>query len=130
MTCTSMCNNFQWSMQGVAFVTYVFTLDLKNCDMILGIQWLAKLKTIVCNYDEMWMAFMWQGQEVFINEDDLVLVETVRFKQLNGLLCNTRLVSKINLCSLCLIEDQDSEGQPTSSKLQSCAIKNTGLEVL
>jgi hypothetical protein len=49
-------------MQGVAFVTYVFTLDLKNCDMILGIQWLAKLKTIVCNYDEMWMAFMWQGQ--------------------------------------------------------------------
>jgi len=111
-------------------VTYVFTLDLKNCDMILGIQWLAKLKTIVCNYDEMWMAFMWQGQEVFINEDDLVLVETVRFKQLNGLLCNTRLVSKINMCSLCLIEDQDSDGQPTSSQLKSCAIKNTGLEVL
>ena len=59
-----------------------------------------------------------------------MLVETVRFKQLNGLLCNTRLVSEINLCSLCLIEDQDSEAQPTSSKLQSCAIKNTGLEVL
>jgi hypothetical protein len=59
MTCTSVCKKFQWSMQGVSFKTDVFTLDLKNCDMILGIQWLAKLKTIVCNYDEMWMTFIW-----------------------------------------------------------------------
>jgi hypothetical protein len=41
MACTSVCSNFQWSIQGVNFVTDVFTLDLKNCDMILGIQWLA-----------------------------------------------------------------------------------------
>jgi len=33
-------------------------MDLKNCDMILGIQWLATLKTIICNYEEMWMAFI------------------------------------------------------------------------
>jgi len=59
MTCTFVCKKFQWSMQGVSFETNVFTLDLKNYDMILGIQWLAKLKTIVCNYDEMWMAFIW-----------------------------------------------------------------------
>jgi hypothetical protein len=59
MTCTFVCKKFQWSMQGVLFETDVFTLDLKNYDMILGIQWLAKLKTIVCNYDEMWMAFIW-----------------------------------------------------------------------
>jgi hypothetical protein len=37
MTCTSVCSNFQWSIQGVDFVTNVFTLELKNCDMILGI---------------------------------------------------------------------------------------------
>ena len=56
MTCTSVCNNFQWSIHRVNFTTDVFTLDLKNCDMILGIQWLAKLKTIICNYEEIWMA--------------------------------------------------------------------------
>jgi len=55
----------------------VYTLDLQNCDMILGIQWLAKLKTIVCNYEEMWMAFIWQGQEVCIKGDKPVTVETV-----------------------------------------------------
>jgi hypothetical protein len=38
MTCISVCNNFQWSMQGVDFAADVFTLDLKNYDMILGIQ--------------------------------------------------------------------------------------------
>jgi len=107
MDCTSMCSNFQWSIQGVDFVIDVFTLDLKNCDMILGIQWLATLKTIVCNYEEMWMAFTWQGQEVFIKGNDPVTMETVRLKQLNGLLCSANLVSKINLCSLRSINSQE-----------------------
>jgi len=52
MTCTLVCSHFQWFIQGVDFVTDVFTLDLKNCDMILGIQWLAALKTIVYNYEK------------------------------------------------------------------------------
>jgi hypothetical protein len=107
MACTSVCSNFQWSIQGVDFVTDVFTLDLKNCDMIFGIQWLATLKTIVCNYEEMWMAFTWQGQEVFIKGNDPVTMETVRLKQLNGLLCSASLVSEINMCSLRSINSQE-----------------------
>jgi hypothetical protein len=65
-------------MQGVSFETDVYTLDLQNCDMILGIQWLAKLKTIVCNYEEMWMTFIWQGQEVCIKGDKPTPVETIQ----------------------------------------------------
>jgi hypothetical protein len=34
MTCISVYKNFQWSMQGVEFVTDVFILELKNYDMI------------------------------------------------------------------------------------------------
>jgi len=130
MTCISVCNNFQWLIHGVNFTTNVFTLDLKNYDMILGIQWLAKLKTIVCNYKEIWMAFMWQGQEVFIKGDEPISVETIRFEQLNGLLCSTRLVYEINLCSLRLIEGQDHEGQPISTRLRPCVTKNDALTVL
>ena len=117
MACTSVCSNFQWSIQGIDFVTDVFTLDLKNCDMILGIQWLATLKTIVCNYEEMWIAFIWQGQEVFIKGNDPVTMETVRLKQLNGLLCSASLVSEINLCSLGSINSQEQEKNPTSTGL-------------
>ena len=62
MTCTSVCNNLQWSMQGVGFAADVFILDLKNYDMILG----TKLKTIICNYKKIWMAF----QEVCIKRDN------------------------------------------------------------
>ena len=80
MTYTSVCNNFQWSIHGVNFTTDVFTLDLKIYDMILGIQWQAKLKTIVYNYENRWMAFMWQGQEVFIKGDEPISIETVRFE--------------------------------------------------
>ena len=82
--------------------------------MILGIQWLATLKTIVCNYEEMWMAFIWQGYEVFIKGNDLVTMETVRLKQHHGLLCSTSLVSEINLCSLRFIDSQEHEENPTS----------------
>jgi len=57
MTCTSVCSHFQWFIQAVDFMTDVFTLDLKNCDMILDIKWLATLKTIVCNYEEMVLNF-------------------------------------------------------------------------
>jgi len=124
MACTSVYSNFQWSIQGVDFVTDVFTLDLKNCDMILGIQWLATLKTIVCNYEEMWMAFIWQGQEVFIKGNDPVTMETVRLKQLNGLLCSASLVSEINLCRLGSINSQEQEKNPTSTGLQPGLAEN------
>jgi hypothetical protein len=49
-------------MQGVGFAADVFILDLKNYDMILG----TKLKTIICNYKKIWMAF----QEVCIKRDN------------------------------------------------------------
>jgi hypothetical protein len=127
MTCTSMCSNFQWSMQRVDFVTDVFTLDFKNYDMILGIQWLATLKTIVCNYAEMWMAFRWQGQEVFIKGNDPVSTVTIRLEQLNDLLCSTSLVSEINLCNLHSFDSQEHEKQPICTWLQPCIIENTAL---
>jgi hypothetical protein len=48
---------------------------------------------------------MWQGQKVILRGDGSVLVEAVRFKELNGLLNNTRLVFEINLYMLRFIED-------------------------
>ena len=130
MICYSVCNNFQWSMQGVSFETDVYTLDLQNCDMILGIQWLAKLKTIVYNYKEMWMAFIWQGQEVCIKGDKPTLVETIQVEQLNGMLCNTSLIAEISLYSLHSIDSTGNEEQPMSTKLQPCALHHTGLTAL
>ena len=116
-------------MQGVSFETDVYTLELQNCDMILGIQWLAKLKTIVCNYEEMWMAFMWQGQEVCIKGDKPISVETIQVEQLNGLLCNINLIAEISLGNLHSIGSIDDD-QPMSTKLHPCAFHHNGLAAL
>jgi hypothetical protein len=53
-------------MQGVCFNTNVFIMELKNCDMILDIQWLETLGNIVSNYKDLWMPFSWQSKEVTI----------------------------------------------------------------
>jgi hypothetical protein len=37
MSCTTVCKNLQWKMQGVQFQADVFVMKLKNYDMVLGI---------------------------------------------------------------------------------------------
>jgi hypothetical protein len=53
MTCSVVYKNFQWKIQGVQFVVDVFVVKLTNYDMILGIQWLALLCDVSCNYKDM-----------------------------------------------------------------------------
>lgn len=38
MLSTAMCKNFQWEMQGIEFQADMRILQLKGCDMVLGIQ--------------------------------------------------------------------------------------------
>jgi hypothetical protein len=37
MSCTTVCKNLQWKMQGVQFQADVFVMKLQNYDMVLGI---------------------------------------------------------------------------------------------
>lgn len=43
MTSSAACKGFKWEMQGVVFQIDMKVLELKGCDMVLGIQWLATL---------------------------------------------------------------------------------------
>jgi hypothetical protein len=40
-------------MQRVDFKKNVFVMDLNNCDMIFGVQWLIMFDNIVSNYKEL-----------------------------------------------------------------------------
>lgn len=51
MSCTIVCKNLQWKMQGVQFQTDVFVMKLQNYDMVLGIQWLKLLGNVLSNYE-------------------------------------------------------------------------------
>jgi len=56
-------------MQGVKFFADMFVVKLNNCDMVLGVQWLITLGNILSNYNDLWMSFVWQGQDVLLQGD-------------------------------------------------------------
>jgi len=98
MHCSVMCRNFSWRMQGVYFVADVFIVDLINCDMVLGIQWLATLSNVMSNYKDLWMSFKWQGQDVVLKGTDCTKVQTIELAQLNSLMVNSTQLSGMSLC--------------------------------
>ena len=109
MLCSSICKNFSWKMQGIYFVTDVFLMDLDACDMVLGVQWLATLGDIVCNYKSMWMSFDWQEQRVTLKGNEPVRLQSVQYRQLSGLLGSNSGIAGISLCSLLLVQEIEGE---------------------
>jgi hypothetical protein len=114
MHCSVMCRNFSWRMQGVHFVADVFIVDLLNCDMVLGIQWLATLDTVMSNYKDLWMSFKWQGHDVVLKGIDCTKVQTIKLAQLNSLMVHLTQLSGMNLCCFTAIKVTHQEARPMS----------------
>lgn len=59
-----VCNNFQLLLQGTLFsVEELYLLPLRNCDMVLGDQWLTTLEDIKLDYKALTMKFYFQGKK-------------------------------------------------------------------
>nr|GEU90345.1 retrotransposable element Tf2 [Tanacetum cinerariifolium] len=61
---TSECKNFQWKFDKTTFTTDVMLLPLGGCKMVLGIQRLATLEDIKCNFKELRMEFKYGDKKV------------------------------------------------------------------
>ena len=59
-----MCGNFAWSLVGETFTTDVMLVTLGNCEMVLGVQWLASLGPILWNFEKLRMEFKKEGKRV------------------------------------------------------------------
>ena len=57
LVCNSMCRTFAWSLLGETFVADVMLIPLGNCEMVLGIQWLAGLGPILWDLKKLRMEF-------------------------------------------------------------------------
>ena len=130
MTCTHVCKNFLWKMQGVKFFTDVFVVELNNCDMVLGVQWLATLGNILSNYNDLWMSFIWQGQDILLQGDTPVKLQTIGFEQFNSLINNPNKLVEVNLCSLRVIEDSDHFISSMTTTLQPSLGNNATIDEL
>ncbi|GJR43650.1 retrovirus-related pol polyprotein from transposon 17.6 [Tanacetum coccineum] len=60
------CKNFQWSLKGETFTSDVMLLPLGSCEMVLGIQWLATLGDIQCNFKNLTMKFEHMGRKMVL----------------------------------------------------------------
>ncbi|GKC83137.1 retrotransposable element Tf2, partial [Tanacetum coccineum] len=65
MTCYK-CKNFQWNLGGKTFTSDVMLLPLGGCEMVLGIQWLATLEDIQCNFKNLTMKFEYKGRRMVL----------------------------------------------------------------
>ena len=52
----------QINLQGTIFSLTLYSLPLTRLDIVLGIQWLELLGSVVCDWRELTMEFMWENQ--------------------------------------------------------------------
>nr|GEU32874.1 hypothetical protein [Tanacetum cinerariifolium] len=62
----SECKNFVWQLHGETFMTYMIILPLGGCEMVLGIQWLATLGDIKCNFSHLKMEFWYNKRRMIL----------------------------------------------------------------
>lgn len=55
------CNTATIQIQGTDFVTNLFTLELKCCDIVLGVQWLLSLGPILWDFGKLNMKFTYKS---------------------------------------------------------------------
>ncbi|GKA53785.1 reverse transcriptase [Tanacetum coccineum] len=60
---TYKCKDFKWQFDTTLFTTDVMLLHLGGCEMVLGIQWLATLRDIKCNFKELRIEFKYEGKK-------------------------------------------------------------------
>lgn len=60
------CDSFKWNYENHSFETAVWLMELKEWDVILGVEWLAQLGDLKCNYSDKSLQFIWNKQQVTI----------------------------------------------------------------
>ena len=96
----SLCKNLKWKIQGISFVVDVFIIDLSNCEMVLGIQWLSLLRDILCYYKHLWMSFDWQGKRVLLKGENPPKLQYIELEHLNSLAGSHDQLEGYHLCHL------------------------------
>jgi len=75
LVCTSVCNNFAWSLLGEVFTTDVMLIPLDSCEMVLGIQWLTSLGPILWDFEKLRMEFKKEGRRMVLRGTQKTEVE-------------------------------------------------------
>ncbi|GJR37812.1 RNA-directed DNA polymerase like protein [Tanacetum coccineum] len=102
----SECKDFKWHFGNTLFTTDIMLLPLGGCDMVLGIQWLATLGDIKCNFKELRMEFKYNGKGVALKGTQKTNVEWMVTKATDKAL-KQMAQAEFNYMALCMIPQGD-----------------------
>ncbi|GJT52264.1 retrotransposon-related protein [Tanacetum coccineum] len=86
-----VCKGVTWKLQGEAFQADMMLIPLGGCEMVLGVQWLATLGDIVCNFLQLRMEFMYQGRKVVLRGIPQPAMQWMQGKQIGSKLFSMTL---------------------------------------
>lgn len=89
------------NIQGNEFVVDLYVLEIKGCEVVLGVQWLIELGTIKSNYQDLTMEFNFQNRTVKLQGDNILISDPFRGRKLSKLAAIEGILSCIS-CILLL----------------------------
>ena len=78
---TGKIENFRWEFQGQQFLSAFMVIPLGGHDMVLGVQWLAKLGPITWDFEKLEMRLKWGNQKVLLTGIQPGSVRELKFKK-------------------------------------------------
>ncbi|GJW73776.1 putative mitochondrial protein [Tanacetum coccineum] len=91
LTSNHVCKGLTWKLQGETFQADMMLVPLGGCEMVLGVQWLATLGDIVCNFLKLRMEFMYHGKKVILRGVPQAALQWMQGKQLGAKLFSMAL---------------------------------------
>lgn len=70
-------------LQGTLFSLTLYSLPLTGLDLVLGIQWLEMLGSVVCNWKQLTMEFLWENQIRRLQGTNGEVIQAASFKELS-----------------------------------------------
>ncbi|GJU67579.1 hypothetical protein Tco_1253838 [Tanacetum coccineum] len=112
------CKNFKWSLQGQVFETDVMILPLGRCEMVLGIQWLATLGKIQCDFKNLVMEFVVKGQRCILRGTTQSVLQWMQGRHVSSSL--NQIGTEISSMAMCIYPATSMQlsGKNTQSKPQ------------
>ncbi|KAA8544713.1 hypothetical protein F0562_019440 [Nyssa sinensis] len=83
LQCQDRFDKVPISIQGVYFSLTLYSLPLTGLDLVLGIQWLERLGSVICNWKKLTMDFTWDNQPRRLVGVNGHPIETTSFKKIS-----------------------------------------------
>lgn len=95
--CNKVCRAVTVIMQGQFFIVDLFILDIREVDIVLGVEWLKGLGPIVTDYESLTMKFIQEGHLVELKGEFEPRPASVSVAQLRRLINTDRAASFFQL---------------------------------